>query len=242
MSRPIIGILGGMGPRATVDFEARLLEHFPGSDQSIPTIISINDGSIPDRTAFLLGTGEDPVPVLAKNARQLLMLGATIIAMPCNTAHAGSILGRLKQRVTLPIIDMPMSCMKYAQSMGTQQVLILGTDGTKHAGVFDTRSRTVSCAYPSQAIQRLVMRAIGTIKRGNTVDPADLIRLQHYIKDSKAEIIFLACTELGVLQNALGDTRVVDSLDVLAEACARHARNLYTTNKENDHDTRFIYN
>ena len=112
MSRPpIIGILGGMGPRATVEFERRLVNLFAGNDQAIPPIVSINDGSIPDRTQFLLGEGADPHEKLAAAAKRLLACGATIICMPCNTAHAEPILGRLQARLDLPLVHMPAGCL-----------------------------------------------------------------------------------------------------------------------------------
>src|SRR6266542_21450 len=107
MSLPTIGILGGMGPRATVQFEQLLLDRLPGTDQQLPTIISVNDGAIPDRSAYLLGKGLDPVFRLQHNLEMLEQMDARIVAIPCNTACAPRIFNRLRTAVNTKLVNLP---------------------------------------------------------------------------------------------------------------------------------------
>ena len=88
MSRPV-GVIGGMGPAATVHFMGRVLALNPArSDQDHVRLIVDNNGAVPDRNAAIRGEGPSPGPVLAAMARGLQAAGARVLVMPCNTAHA----------------------------------------------------------------------------------------------------------------------------------------------------------
>ncbi len=85
----VAGIIGGMGPEATVDLLQRVIKRTPVLDDKdhIRCIVD-NDPKIPSRIkAIIEGKGEDPGPYLAKMARQLESWGADFLAIPCNTAH-----------------------------------------------------------------------------------------------------------------------------------------------------------
>ena len=219
MSGFTIGILGGMGPRATAYFEQKLLEQFQGPDQSVPRIIVVNDGNVPDRTAFLCGGGADPVPALEKSARLLMQARPDIVCMPCNTAHAAQILGRLQERVALPFIDMPAAVLDVAA--GYERVLILGTEGTKGSGVYNQRaSADTTIMYPNQARQAVINHLIADTKaRGYT--EANRNSLRRVIAAATADAVILACTELSMLNNDLRAAMpIIDALEVLAVQCA----------------------
>ncbi|GAJ09165.1 unnamed protein product, partial [marine sediment metagenome] len=88
MPEKIIGILGGMGPEATIDLFYKIIKFNPSEkDQDHLRIIIDNNPKIPDRTAAILGKGEDPLPALQETARNLEKAGANFIIIPCNTAH-----------------------------------------------------------------------------------------------------------------------------------------------------------
>ena len=85
-----VGILGGMGPEATILLMQRVLAAVPAQDDGdhIPLIVHQNP-QVPSRIRRLIeGAGEDPAPVLIRMARDLQAAGAEALAMPCNTAHA----------------------------------------------------------------------------------------------------------------------------------------------------------
>lgn len=101
-----VGILGGMGPEATVELMRRVIAATPARDDAdhVPLIVDQNP-AVPSRIAHLIeGTGTDPGPVLAAMARRLEIAGAEALAMPCNTAH--HYLPRIREAVTIPLLDM----------------------------------------------------------------------------------------------------------------------------------------
>ena len=84
----IIGILGGMGPEATIDLFQKIVKLTPAQqDQEHLRIIIDNNPKIPDRTKAILHGGENPLPELIKTAQNLERAGADFIIIACNTAH-----------------------------------------------------------------------------------------------------------------------------------------------------------
>src|SRR3954471_9827880 len=86
--RPLLGVLGGMGPLATVDFLAKLIEETPakGDPDHVPVIV-YSVPQIPDRPGAILENTESPLPAMLEGVRHLKRGGATLIAIACNTAH-----------------------------------------------------------------------------------------------------------------------------------------------------------
>ncbi len=231
MSQPTIGILGGMGPRATVVFEQRLLDALEGCDQALPTILSINDGGIPDRTAFLTANGQDPLDRLKINADILLSAGANLICMPCNTAHAPQILGRLQAQLALPILDMPGAAVLKLEQLGVKQPLVLATRGTQMAQVYQSRSMTLDCQFPNDSDQIIVDKIIAAIKTGDSSDQLAKETGQ-LITRSDCDSVVLACTELSLLKPNLScDKPIIDAMDSLIESCLQLVLD-YTKTKE----------
>src|SRR5687768_12963046 len=84
----LLGILGGMGPLAGAAFAARLVALTPAErDQDHVPALLCNDPRVPDRSSARLGQGEDPLEAMAAGVRLLERAGASLIAIPCNTAH-----------------------------------------------------------------------------------------------------------------------------------------------------------
>jgi aspartate racemase len=83
----MIGVIGGMGPLATVDFMHKVILATPAEvdEQHVPLLVS-NDPRIPRRPAAILGDSESPFPRLLEIRDRLLRAGATALVMPCNTA------------------------------------------------------------------------------------------------------------------------------------------------------------
>jgi len=101
----VIGILGGMGPAATLALYERILALTSAEcDQDHLHVIIDSNPKIPDRTAAILGDGESPLPAMIEGARTLERAGANVLVIPCNTAHHW--LADLQKAVSIPIIDM----------------------------------------------------------------------------------------------------------------------------------------
>jgi aspartate racemase len=102
----VVGIIGGMGPEATVDLMRRVVAKTPAQDDvdHIHLIVESNP-KIPSRIAHLVdGKGADPTPELIRIAANLQRAGADALAIPCNTAHAYA--DSIRRAVSIPLLDM----------------------------------------------------------------------------------------------------------------------------------------
>ena len=104
MRERIIGILGGMGPEATVDLYRRILLHTGAkADQEHFHTIIDSKPKMPDRTAAVVAQGEDPAPLLCETARNLEKAGADFVVIPCNSAHA--FLPQVSASIGIPVLS-----------------------------------------------------------------------------------------------------------------------------------------
>jgi aspartate racemase len=221
----VIGILGGMGPAATADFYTKLVSATPGRrDQDHLKTVIWSDPTIPDRTEALLGTGPDPTPWLLRGSRLLREAGATVIAIPCNTAHA--FVPRIAGDVGLPIVDMIEEVASHVATHDPpiQTAGLLATTGTIRAGLYQERLAHVAIdlVLPDPASQDgEVMAAVRAVKAGRRGSaPADLLaRAANRLIDQGAQVIIAGCTEipLGLAPESL-PVPLVDPARVLAQA------------------------
>ena len=101
---PVIGILGGMGPEATLDLYRHIIDLTPADkDQDHIRVLIYSNPKIPDRTEAICYGGENPLPDLIESAEVLQKAGAGIIAIPCNTAHY--FLAQIRKEVSIPVLD-----------------------------------------------------------------------------------------------------------------------------------------
>ena len=104
MKEKTIGILGGMGPEATLDCFAKIIKNTPAKrDQDHLRVIIDSNPKVPDRPAAITGKGESPVPALVQGCRCLQLAGADFIIIPCVAAHF--FLEEIRQQVKLPILS-----------------------------------------------------------------------------------------------------------------------------------------
>ncbi len=234
----VIGILGGMGPRATVRFEEKLIASFSGSDQEIPTIVTINDGLIPDRSLYLCGAGLSPVSRLRRNIEALMRLGVNTIAIPCNTAHVPQILDPVVAGLSLEVIHMPEQTVRHLQNRGTQSVAVLGTEGMSDSGMYQAIGRRlgVRCLV-FKSTQQLTSEVIAAVKAGK-MECAQMLAEQLAVQLCLlgVQTVVLACTELSFVITELSrELQVVDSLEVLVAATKNRILNLEARSR---HETR----
>ena len=223
-----LGIIGGMGPAATARLLARVVEFTDAErDQDHVDVTVLNRPSVPDRTAHLLGKPDAPsfVPALVDMARLLDSLGCTVLAMPCNTAHARANEVRA-QLVQARIVDMPCETAAFLRGLGCANVGVLATDGTLATGVYQQAlaGEGLACIAPEDAVQRAVMGIIyDGVKAGRAVSAGDVLAVLDALVDAGCDGVVLGCTELSVVG---APTRhrgvpVVDALDVLAWRCVQ---------------------
>ena len=130
-----IGILGGMGPLATVDLFRRIVEMADSpNDQGHPRVLIDSNTNISDRTAAILNGGADPLPEMVRSALLLERGGADVLIMGCNTAHY--FYPEICRFVHLPFLNMLEETAKAALDKGFKSVGLLATDGTIRSGVY----------------------------------------------------------------------------------------------------------
>ncbi len=229
MARPIVGILGGMGPAATADFYTKIIAATSATrDQDHLHVVIWADPSVPDRTDALLHGGADPMPLLLRGARALAADGADLIAIPCNTAHA--FLTVLARDVPVPFLDMmeETAAMVEIRYPRVERVGLLATTGTITVGLYQRAFAThhVEVAVPDDAHQQQVMTAIHRVKAGDT--GADVTALvgaaATYLIGQGARLLIAGCTELPlVFTEGDAPVPVIDPTAVLAAAVVRRA-------------------
>lgn len=229
--RPLVGVVGGVGPLATVyfcDLVVRLTD--AGRDQDHVDMVVFNHAAIPDRTAFVLGhSTEDPGPVMADDARRLERFGASFVVIPCNTAHHFT--DEVGRAVSVPVLSIVTETADEAtrRAGGAGRVGVLATTGTIESGVYQRAfaERGVDVVVPDAAEQAAVMRIIyDQVKAGLPGDVDALVAVADGLVARGATVVVVGCTELSVVahDNALlDDQRYVDSLDVLARRTIERA-------------------
>jgi len=227
-----IGILGGMGPEATSDFFAKLLSFDKAArDQDHVHIIIESGPSIPDRTAFILGKGPDPVPAMLASARRLELAGAEIIGIPCMTAH--HFLARIRQHANLHIVsalETMAAAMRDTYPM-VRTLGILATASTKAARLYESSMGGYSILWPDDEAQKnLVMAAIyGSegIKAGNRGEHPRVLLEEAAagLLSRGADAIVAGCTEVPLaLSQEYLEVPLIDPMVLLARALIAEAR------------------
>ncbi len=221
--KPVLGILGGLGPAASCYLYQMLIEHTPAArDQDHIDLVLSSRASTPDRTAFILGQSqEDPFDVMEQDGRSLVAYGATVLAIPCNTAHY--FYDRLAAALPVPVLNMPELTVSEAKAAGCRKLGVLATDGTLLAGTYQLMCERAGLAWavPGKTAQAGVMSVIyDQIKQGRRADKALWQAAVDDLKAQGCDRAVLGCTELSLVKRDEGlGSFFIDSTEVLC----RHA-------------------
>lgn len=219
MSRRI-GVLGGMGPAATIDFYTKLVEQTPaGRDQEHLPVVIWADPGVPDRSDNLLGTGEDPTPWLQRGIDALADAGCDLLAVPCNTAHA--FVPPLARSAGLELVSIVDVAADHLAAAGVRAAGLLATTGTVHSRLYaDALARRgIATVEPDEHGQTLVMEAIAAVKAGGAgpTHAQTLVDVSQALAASGAQLVVAACTEIVLaLDGAAAGLAVVDPARLLA--------------------------
>ncbi|MGR6320632.1 amino acid racemase [Micromonospora soli] len=224
MSAPrMVGVLGGMGPAATVDFYGKLVEETAATcDQEHVPVVIWGNPRVPDRSLSLLG-GEDPTPYLRRGIEALKQAGCEVLAVPCNTAHA--FVPRLADVAGLELVSIIEVTADALAADGVRRAGVLATTGTRQAGLYADalRQRGVTVIEPDEPGQRHVTAAIGAVKSGGVrpVHTRALAEVSRSLADRGAERVVTACTELVLaLDSSRVPVPVLDPARLLARRVA----------------------
>ncbi len=201
LGQKTVGIIGGMGPMATVDLYAKIVAATKADgDGGHLHILIDNDPSIPDRTAAILDGGVSPVDAMRQSAVLLESSGADLLVMPCNTAHY--YYDGVQEAVHIPLLNMVRLAAEECKKRGYNTVGLLSTTGTAKAGVYrDTLNRIgLGCLCPTDAELDIVMKYIYGYKAGKPAgDLAPLRAIIRGLKQRGAQAIIMGCTELPLI-------------------------------------------
>lgn len=223
-SQLITGILGGMGPEATLECFKSIINQTPAeTDQEHLPVIIDNNPQIPDRTEAILQDGVSPVPLLQKSALRLEKAGAGFIIIPCNTAHY--FIDEVEKVVDIPILNMIMATIEKLQPNSIAG--LLATSGTIETGVYEKYSRergNVDIVTPKERDQNIVMEVIygeKGIKAGYKTKnhKNKLLKVVAGLKKRGAQAIIAGCTEIRLVLSSsdLDNLNLLTPIDIISK-------------------------
>lgn len=229
----MIGILGGMGPLATLDFFSKVIAATPatGDEDHVPLLIQ-SDPRIPARPAAILSGARSPLHALLAGRDRLITAGAVALAMPCNTAHFWY--PNLVQGCSVPFLSIVDACCNELGALAApgDRIGIIATRATLAARIFDERLFKLGYApmVPDDLeMDGLVVPAIKLVKADHAAEGGHLIeQAVSSLLSRGASAVILACTETPVALDAVQSelrSRCIDSTGALARSCVIWWRN-----------------
>ena len=241
----VIGIVGGVGPYAGLDLQRKILEQtIAAADQDHLPVIAVSwPGPIPDRTAYLLGhVAANPALAIVEQLRLLANAGASVAAIPCNTAHAPTIFDIIQTGVAgferpprlLNMVD-ETTAMLASHYPAIRTIGVLSTTGTLQARLYPAALEPLGyrVVVPDEARQATVIHpAIYDPAYGLKATGAATGRARDALQqgldtlcEMGAEAIILACTELPLAlpEREYGGRPLIDPALALARALVRAA-------------------
>ena len=214
----MIGILGGMGTQAGLDFCNKLAILNRGKiDQDYPLFLLYNKSNIPGRPESI-GVQTKDLSNKSKNKRKekkyisvlkSLLNGCNVlkksrckfIVIPCNTAHYWY--EDLQQKIKLPIINMPKEVFNHTKNKckKNSSIGLLATEGTLKTGVYNKFfDKDYNLIFPNISLQKKsVNKAIKLVKMGKVKAASKIIKPAiDYLVRKNCKKIILGCTELPI--------------------------------------------
>ena len=223
-----IGIIGGMGPLATVHlFERIVLRTKAEKDQDHVHVLIDSNTNIQDRTKAILGHGKSPVQELISTAKILENSGADILIMPCNTAH--HFINDIKKNISISIINMPEESVKYTYDKYGKDALvgIMATDGTIKTKIYENyySELGIKTVVPIKTQTQIMKFIYDVIKKGNYDAGTDLFfECVNELKELGATVFLLGCTELSSAQYIYKfEGNFINPMEILAERAIIYA-------------------
>ncbi len=197
----MIGILGGMGTQAGLDFCNKLAVINRGKiDQNYPLFMLYNKSNIPNRPQNLKKY-QNVLSSLVSGCKMLERNKCKFIVMPCNTAHYWY--DDLKKKIKIPILSMPKEVFIHTKKLCKKKskIGLLGTEATLKTGIYGKYfTKDYNLVTPNKILQKKnVNKAIKLVKMGKVKKAEKILRpAVNYLVKKKCKKIILGCTELPV--------------------------------------------
>jgi aspartate racemase len=221
----MLGVLGGMGPAATVDLMAKLIRLNPAArDQDHLPLVVVSDPRVPDRVGPIVdGRGRSPLPAMLGGIAALERAGAEAIAIPCHTAHHWY--AELAAATELPILSIVDAVLTELERLELPEgpLGLLATRATLTAGLY--QQRLAAAGHPGlepepAVMAECVLPAIALVKQDRAVEAAErLARAVAHLRERGAGHVLLACTELPIALAAAPIPGCIDATEALARSC-----------------------
>lgn len=210
-----LGVIGGMGPLATVKFYDKIVLNTEAyNDNEHIDLIVLNHSTMPDRTKCIIENKDTEfLNEIKKDLEILERIGIDVVAIPCNTSHY--FYDEFKNFTNLKIINMIEETILEIKRRGIKKVAVFGTLGTLNSKVYNKYAKENGIEVKELSLEdkKTVMDIIYKIKETNNLESKDFIEiLNRYCNDKTIGII--ACTELSLL-DIPENLNTIDALDVL---------------------------
>ncbi|WP_457553340.1 cysteate racemase [Desulfobacula sp.] len=221
MTEKIVGILGGMGPEATVDLMQRIIRLTPAIDDidHIRCIVD-NNPKVPSRIkAIIEGDGEDPGPCMADMGRRLETFGADFLVIACNTAHY--YYDAVQDAVKIPVINLIDLVSDYFKSNFPEhdKVGLLASPAVAMTELYTKRFKAsgIEDVWPDPDYQERLFNIIKEVKKGNTGSKVrdDYGKVCENLIQKGTKTAIIACTELSSLGGLL-PINTIDAAEIMA--------------------------
>lgn len=222
MTEKIVGILGGMGPEATIDLMSRIMRLTPAADDidHIRCIVD-NNPKVPSRIkAIIEGTGESPVACMADMAKNLEACGADFLVIPCNTAHYYH--RDVQAAVGVPVLNLIKLTIDtvLAAFPEVKKIGLLASPAVRITGLYENvlGPMGLEVIYPKRADEERLFSVIRDVKAGAVGNKTrEILReIVDGVRMDGAELGIIACTELSVVNDICFSLPIFDAADVLA--------------------------
>jgi aspartate racemase len=227
----IIGVLGGMGPDATVDLLSKIIRSTPvKKEQDHCRIITDINPKIEDRTkAILSGKTGRVISQLRETAENLERAGADFIIIPCNTAHY--FLKQIREAVNIEVLDMIEETALFISENfpRAKKSAVLATTATCRMNLYRRALslKNISAEAPEEHEQKKVMTAIMLIKEQGGLKRAGIIlsAAAGGLIAKGAELIIAGCTEIPLALSPEDiSVPLIDPTEVLAKKAVTIAK------------------
>ena len=227
----IIGILGGMGPEATVDIFLKIMEACKATvDQDYVRVIMDFNSKIPDRQSAILEHTQNPGPAMADTAKNLENAGADFIIIGSNTPYY--FLNYVEQAVTIPVLNIIEETIVEVkkQIQGVKKVGVLATTGAIKTKIFHRSFAEygIDVIDLPKDLQKDANDIRYSYKFGRTADPsmAKMVDAAEYMIDHGAQAIIMGCTEIPLLLNPYDfSVPKINPNEIISKVAVQFARN-----------------
>lgn len=222
-----LGVLGGMGPAATAEFQRLLAVKAPADcDQEHPRMIVYSHTVTPDRTTYLLGKGPDPEPYLLDGLQTLIGWGADLLAVTCNTAH--HFIDRFLEEglIAVPVVHIVEETIRTCRDRSPEGAWLTATLGTMNTGIYQRHAEASGYCFriPDAPMCERIHAVTDLVKAGRRAEAATQYRaiVDELWQVAKIPVV-QACTELPMAWQDAGlpADMGISSLEALADGCIR---------------------